>query len=167
MKNRTILYRALAAAFLAVLAAVMLVIGRGHMVYLDNKTLDYDSETHKAPYRIDVYANGDGERTARLGARDRGEAVCIGQTFRMRLEVTEEKGGEPEVRDLTVKLPYGLDGVVLNLPGLLDGLPEEAWLTEFVPLAAAEEEPEEPDTGEGIPDVDILPGADEMVPGDI
>lgn len=163
--RRTILYRAGAAAFLLALAAVMLVIGRGHMVYLDNKTMEYGGETYSAPYRIDVYV--DGERAARLGARERGESVCVGQTFRVTLEVTEEKKGEPYTRELSVKIPYGLDGVILNLPGLLADLPVEACLTEFVPLVAAEEEPEEPDTGEGIPDVDGLPGEDEMVPGDI
>lgn len=165
MKNKTTLYRVLAAAFLAAVAALMLVIGRGHMVYLDNKTIEYGGETHKAPYRIDVYVNG--ERAARLGARERGEAVCIGQTFRAALEVTEEKNGEAVTREITVKIPYGLDGVALNLPALLDGLPEDAFLSEFVPMSTAEEEPDEPDAGEDSLDLDGLPGEDGMVPGDI
>ena len=165
--RRTILYRAGAAAFLLALAAVMLVIGRGHMVYLDNKTMEYGGETYSAPYRIDVYV--DGERAARLGARERGESVCVGQTFRVTLEVTEEKKGEPYTRELSVKIPYGLDGVILNLPGLLADLPVEACLTEFIP-APVTEEPEDGPSGE-----DTLPGEDgltdglseELVPGDL
>ena len=33
-----------------------------------------------------------------------------------------------------MKLPYKLDGVVVNLPGLLANLPQEAIQSEFVPI---------------------------------
>jgi len=52
-------------------------------------------------------------------------------------------------------LPYSMDGIIINLPAYLAGLPEEAYLTEFIP---APEESEEPDS-EG----DVLPG-DEILP---
>ena len=45
-----------------------------------------------------------------------------------------------------MKLPYNVDGIVVNLPALLAGLPEEAWFSEFVP--AETEAPEEEVTGD-------------------
>jgi hypothetical protein len=41
-----------------------------------------------------------------------------------------------------------MDGVVVNLPGYLAGLPEDAWLSEFVSLIPESAEEEE------IPDAD-------------
>lgn len=142
MNRRRLLFRALAVGVLAAVAAVMLVIGRGHTIYLDNKTLEYDGQTFSAPYRIAVSVEG--QKGAKLNARDRGQAECIGQTFRMTLEITQTKGGEAAVQEAVVRVPYGMDGVVLNLPGYLAGLPEEAWLQEFVPIPSAEEEEEVP-----------------------
>ena len=62
----------------------------------------------------------------------------------MTLEMTEKKGEEPVVKEISLKLPYDMDGIVVNLPALLAGLPEEAWLSEFVPAvteAPVEEDP--------------------------
>ena len=62
----------------------------------------------------------------------------------MTLEITEKKGDDPVVKEVSVKLPYSVDGIVINLPALLAGLPEEAWYSEFVPAvpdAPVEEDP--------------------------
>ena len=66
----------------------------------------------------------------------------------MSLEITQEKGGEPETRVIQLDLPYGMDGIIVNLPALLAGLPEEAWMSEFIP-APEPEEPDEEVPGEG------------------
>ena len=61
--------------------------------------------------------------------------------------------------EVTVKisLPYGWDGIVVNVPGYLAGLPAEAWMTEFIPdPEPVTEEEEEPVAGEDeIPIGDI------------
>ena len=146
--KRIILFRLAAVALLAVIAALMLVIGRGHTVYLDNKTLeDYNGQTYKAFHKVVVTVKG--EQVARLDQRDRGMSTWIGQNFKMTLEITPEKGAESEIHEINLKLPYGMDGVIVNLPAVLAGLPEDAWLTEFIP---APEEPSAEDTeipGEG------------------
>ena len=41
---------------------------------------------------------------------------------------------------MTLDLPYHMDGIAVNLPAYLAGLPEEAYLSEF---QIAEEVPEE------------------------
>ncbi len=115
------------------LAAVLMYVGRGHTVYFDNKTLEYGGETYSAFQRVEVYVGG--ERVAKLSKRDRGMATCIGQNFSMTLEITPNKGDDPVTKTYSLALPYNLDGIVVNLPGLLADLPQDAWMTEFVSLA--------------------------------
>ena len=148
MKGKKLLIRLAAVALCIALGAVMMVIGRGHTIYLDNKTLeDYQGQTYKAAHRIVITV--DGEELTKLGPRERGMSLCIGQTFRMTLEITQEKGGQPETREITMKLPYNLDGIIVNLPAYLAGLPEEAWMSEFIP-APEPEEPDEEEPGAGV-----------------
>lgn len=142
-KTRRILFRVAAVAILVAIAAVMMIVGRGHTVYLDNKNMEYEGESYNSPYKVVVKVKD--KQVAKLYARERGSATNIGQSFTMTLEITQEKGGDEVVSTHTIKLPYSLDGIVVNLPGYLAGLPEEAWMSEFVPIAteaeAAEEEP--------------------------
>ena len=123
-KTRRILFSLLLVLILAVIAAVMMVIGRGHTVYFDNKTLeDYQGQEYKAFEKVVVTVKG--EQVAKLNKRDRGMAIWIGQNFKMTLEITEKKGDEPRVQEVSIKLPYSVDGIVVNLPAYLAGLPEE------------------------------------------
>lgn len=129
--KRGLFFKLAAVAILVAIAAVMFVIGRGHTVYVDNKTLEYNGETYKAYNRVNVYVNG--ERIGKLAAKERAKSVNIGQDFKMTIEVIREKGGETETyEDLTFKLPYNLDGIIINVPGYLNDLPQEAWMTEFI-----------------------------------
>ena len=128
-------------AVLLIIAAVMLVIGRGHTVYFDNKTAEYNGTEYPAFQRVNVTVNG--ERVAKLSKRDRGMATWIGQNFKMELEVTANKGDDPKVIPVSIRLPYGLDGIVVNLPELVAGLPQEVWQSEFVPMIPVEELEEE------------------------
>lgn len=77
-------------------------------------------------------------------------ATCMGQSFHMTLEITEKKGDEPRVEEIDLKLPYNMDGIIVNLPALLAGLPEEAWMTEFIPAPEPEDSSEEPNIGDGF-----------------
>ena len=115
------------------IAACMFVIGRGHTVYFDAKSIEYNGETLEPGYRTAIFVNG--ERVARLSAGDRGMATWIGQNFKMTVEVTPEKGAEAVSHEVSLKLPYNMDGIVLNVPALLAGAPEEVYLSEFVSMA--------------------------------
>lgn len=130
MNKRRLLFRVGAVAILLAIAACMMVIGRGHTVYVDNKTLEYNGETYKTPYRINVYVNG--ERIAKLSTRERGMTTNIGQSFKMTLGVIQEKGNDEQMIDVSLKLPYNMDGIIINIPGYLANLPEDAWLSEFI-----------------------------------
>ena len=146
MKNKTWLYRIGALVILLAICVVMFIIGRGHTIYLDNKTIEYNGEEITALHKITVNVNG--ERIAKLSKKDRGMATCMGQKFEMELVVTKEKGDDEVTIPVTLTLPYNMDGIVINLPAYLAGLPEEAYLSEFVSIATTEEEEEEVVTDE-------------------
>ena len=103
-----------------------MVIGRGHTVYIDNKSLDYNGQTYSTPYKVVVFV--DGEQVAKLRDKERGMATCIGQKFNMTLEITQEKGGSEET---------------VNVAAYLAGLPEDAYLSEFQIAVEETEEPSE------------------------
>ena len=117
---------------LIAIAACMMVIGRGHTVYFDNKKLEYEGQEYDTYRRINVFVNG--EQVAKLSAKDRGMATFMGQKFSFDLEITKEKGDDPVTNTYHITVPYGMDGIVLNLPGMLASLPEEAYTSEFVPV---------------------------------
>lgn len=150
MKSKKILlYRLAMILVLVVVAAVMLVIGRGHTVYFDNVSLEYEGTTYETPYKVVVYTGG--EEVAKLYDGERGMATCIGQNLDLTLEITQEKGGEEELVSVSVPLPYNMDGIIINLSAYLEGLPEEAYLTEFVPaVVPSTEEDEEVVTGDDM-----------------
>lgn len=127
--KRTILFRVGAIILLLIIAGIMMLIGRGHTVYLDSKDFEYNGQKYEAPYKIVVYV--DDEQVAKLYNKERGMATCIGQTFEMTIEVTQEKGGNEETIVGTIALPYNMDGIAINLPAYLAGLPEDAFLSEF------------------------------------
>lgn len=156
MKNtRRLFFRLGAIALLIAIAACMMVIGRGHTVYVDNKSLDYNGETYKPYYRATVYVNG--ERLSKLQPKERTSATNIGQSFSMTLELIKEKGQDAETVDISLKLPYSMDGIIVNIPGYMAGLPEEAWMTEFISTPTeAEMQDEEIPTEEE----DVLAGAE-------
>lgn len=136
--KRTLLIRIGAVAVLVTIAAVMMVIGRGHTVYIDNYSLDYEGQTYSAPYKVVVTVKG--EDVAKLFKRERGMTTWIGDNFHMDLTVTEEKGGSESGYGINLKLPHNMDGVIINVPALLAGLPQDAWLSEFIPAVVEETE---------------------------
>ena len=155
MKKRNVMFLCLLALILVGIGAIMMVIGRGHTVYFDNKSLDYEGKTYESPYKIEIYqgGNADGESVAKLYDGERGSATQIGQKITVTLVITQEKGGdEAEPAVYTIDLPYSMDGPVINLPACLAGLPEEAYLSEFVPVASEEPEEETSDDDLGLGD---------------
>lgn len=143
---KTVIIRVAAVLFLVALGVLMYFLGRGHTVYIDNKKLDYEGVTYDTPYKVEVYV--DGERVAKLYDKERGSSICIGANFSMDLVIIEEKGGDEVTETYSVKLPYDKDGLILNIPALRAGLPEEAYMTEFVSTVVEEVADEEVVTDE-------------------
>ena len=157
MKTRKWIIRIAAVVVLIVVGVIMSIIGRGHTIYLDNKTLEYDGQTYKAPYKVTITV-GDEELT-KLYDKERGSTTCLGQTFTVTLTVMEKKNGTEETQTYKIPVPKNMDGVILNIPGYLAGLPQEAYITEFVPVVTEEPDTEEPSTGD-----DLIPSDDTTLP---
>lgn len=151
-RTRKLLFRAGTVLLLVLIAGLMFIVGRGHTVYLDNKTMEYNGQTYDAFYKVEVVQGG--KTLTNLNKRERGMATNIGQNFKITLRIIREKNGDVEEQDILLRLPYSMDGIVINLPGYLSGLPETAYLSEFIPAP----EPE-------APEEEILPG-DELGIGD-
>ncbi len=140
-KTRSWIIRAAFLLVLVLIAVVMLRIGRGHTVYFDNRALDYQGTTTAAPYKITVTVNG--EQISKLYEKERCSVTNIGDKLELTLEVMQQKGGSETTTTYTLKLPHNLDGVIINLPGYIAGLPEEAYLEEFIPAPSTDLDDEE------------------------
>ena len=154
MNKRRLLFRIGAVLVLIAIAACMMVIGRGHTIYIDNKTLEYEGKSYSSLYRAVVYV--DGKKLTTLNARERGMTTNIGQNFSVNVGIMEEKGQDEKPVVISFKLPYNMDGIIVNIPGYLAGLPQEAWMSEFVSVPSEAEMQEEAPTEEE----DVLAGAE-------
>ena len=155
MKTRRLVIRVAAVLVLIIVGIIMSIIGRGHTIYLDNKTLEYNGQTYKAPYKVTIYV-GD-EQMTKLYDKERGSTTCLGQTFTVTLEVMETKNGSEEMQTYKIPVPKNMDGVIINIPGYLAGLPEEAYLSEFVAAPTEDIGDDEVPGGEG----------DDLIPSDM
>jgi len=137
-KRKTLIYRIAALVVLILIAASMFIIGRGHTVYFDNKSFE---GIDKVPYKIEVRV--DGEKVASLKKNERGMVEVMGQKLTMELAVTEEKGGDTVQMRVTQPLPYNMDGIILNIPAMLNGISQDQYLTEFIAAPAESDEADE------------------------
>ena len=126
---------------LVLVAVLMLRIGRGHTVYFDNRALDKDGQSVAAPYKITVYVNG--EQISKLYDKERCMVANIGDSLELTVEVMQQKGGSETTETYTLTLPHSIDSVIINLPAYMAGLPEEAYLEEFIPAPSADLDDEE------------------------
>lgn len=139
MKNkRRLIFRIAALAIVLVIAAVMFVIGRGHTMYFDNKEIEYNGQTIGSYYKVNVELNG--KEVAKLSSGDRGMGEIMGQSLKMTVIITDEKDAKPHAHKISMSVPYSMDGITINIPALMAGLPEDAYLSEFEILAPAEDE---------------------------
>ena len=128
--KRRLLFRVAAIGIILAIAAVMFVIGRGHTLYFDNKETAYNGQTVEPFYKV-VVTVGD-QKPAKLSKGDRGMGEVMGQKLSMTVEITDEEGASPHAHKVNMSVPYNMDGITINIPALMAGLPEEAYLSEFV-----------------------------------
>lgn len=139
--KKRLLIRILAIAVVIGVAVTMFIIGRGHTVYFDNKDLEADGTEYKSYYQIEVFV--DDVSVCKLKSGERGMVSTMGQDFTMVLHITPEKDGKKVGSAVTLKLPYNMDGIILNLPAMLGGASEDVYLEEFIPAPVEEEETED------------------------
>ena len=132
--SRTTWFRIAAVAFILILAGLMMIIGRGHTIYLDDKTMEKNGKTYQAVYRIDVSVAGSSQEAQTLYERERVLVKNMGQKATLNLKVMQVKGGDKVPVDYTISIPYSMDGVIINLPALLAGEGPDVYMSEFVTI---------------------------------
>ena len=126
--SKSTLYKILTVAAILILAAVMMIIGRGHTIYLDNKALDNPS--YSAYYRTDVDVKNN--EVQKLSARERGSATFMGQSVKVTVTYMETKNSQKQTETFRIKVPYGWDGIIINLPALIHGEPKSVYMSQFI-----------------------------------
>lgn len=154
--KRAWIIRIAAVVILVLVGALMMKIGRGHTVYLDNKPLEYQGVSCTSPYKLTITHKG--EQIAKLYEGERGALTNIGDNLELTLEIMETKGGAETTQVYKLTLPHSMDNIIINLPAFMAGLPEEAYLEEFIPVVTdTAGDDEVPDTSEdmGLGDMDM------------
>jgi hypothetical protein len=82
------------------------------------------------------------ESVAKLKAGDRGMVTTMGQKFRMVLHITPKEGEKKYGSAVSLKVPYNMDGIILNIPAILGGASEDVYMSEFIPAPVTETEEE-------------------------
>lgn len=126
--SKSTLYKILTVVAILILAAVMMIIGRGHTIYLDNKALDNPS--YSAYYRTDVDVKNN--EVQKLSARERGSATFMGQSVKVTVTYMETKNSQKQTETFKIKVPYGWDGIIINLPALIHGEPKSVYMSQFI-----------------------------------
>lgn len=103
--------------------------------------MDKGGQSVEAPYKITVYVNG--EQISKLYEKERCLTTVIGDKLELTVEVMQQKGGSETTETYQMTLPHNIDGIIINLPAYMAGLPEEAYLEEFIPAPPTEEDDEE------------------------
>lgn len=144
MNKKRIIYISCFLSIFVVIAIVCFIIGRGHTLYFDNKALDgtpYESYDH-----IDLIYKG--EKVTTLGKAERINISLTGQKASVELKYQKKRVGKEDTITVDFELPYNMDGIVINLPALLEGADASVYMSEYVPLVVEEDEEEVPNTDE-------------------
>lgn len=144
MKKRRILFTSGLIVILVGIAIICFIIGRGHTVFFDNKSIDGTS--YESYAYIDLFYKG--EKVTSLGKAERISISLTGQKISVEVKYQKKRSSKEETKALDFDLPYNMDGIVFNLPALLDGADESVYMSEFVPIVAEETEEEVPNTDE-------------------
>ena len=88
-----------------------------------------------------MYVNG--EQISKLYEKERCLTTVSGDKLELTVEVMQQKGGSETTETYQMTLPHNLAGIIINLPAYMAGLPEEAYLEEFIPAPPTEEDDEE------------------------
>ena len=132
--GKSMLYKILTVVAILILAAVMMIVGRGHSLYLDNKTLETAGGTYNALYRTDVEAKN--TEVQKLSARERGVVTFMGQSVKIDVTYMETKNSQKKTETFRIKVPYGWDGIIINLPALIKGEPKSVYMSQFIETPA-------------------------------
>lgn len=136
---RRVLFTSGLIAILVAISVFCLIFGRGHTVYLDNKSIEGTDYSSYAS--VDIYYKG--EKIVNLQKAERGSITLTGQKLDVEFVVMKKKTSSEEDIKTTITLPYDMDGIVINIPAYLEGADEATYMSEFVSAVPEEDVDEE------------------------
>lgn len=125
---RRLLFTSILVAILVVISVVCFIIGRGHTIYLDNKSIEGTNYSSYA--NVDIIYKG--EKVVSLEKTERGSITLTGQKLNIQFVVKKTNSAAAQTIDATIELPYDLDGIIINIPAYIEGADVDTYLTEFV-----------------------------------
>lgn len=136
---RRVLFTAGLVAILATISIICLIFGRGHTIYLDNKSIEGTEYTSYASVDI-IYK---GEKVVNLEKAERGSITLTGQKLNVQLVAKKTNSAAAQTVDISINLPYDLDGIVINIPAYLAGADADTYMSEFVSTRVEEDTSED------------------------
>ena len=127
MTRRSVIARSIALAAVLGISAWMFVIGKGHAVYLDTNAITLDGVERAAPDTSIVTI--DSLKEEEMGRAERTMVNVAGPKHKVRIE---SMAGDGKVYERTFTIPTSMDSVVLSIPAIIAGAPDQVVLTKFV-----------------------------------
>lgn len=144
--KKSLIYKIICILVLIAICAIMMVIGRGHTIYFDNKTYEKNGKTISSYNRATVIVKG--EEIDKLAKNERTMVTTLGQSFTYTVKIRKEKNDDEKEYVFKLKLPYNMDGIILNIPAMVENLSQDEYLEEFVPKVEEVQEEETVNTDE-------------------
>ena len=145
-KVRKLLFVSGLAIIIIAICVFCFIVGRGHSVYLDNKTLE--GTPYESYNEIEVIYKG--ESVTKLAKAERFGVTMMGQKLNIQFNAKKKRNSMKETYNLEIEVPYNLDGIVINVPAYIEGADQSVFMSEFVPISSlgAETDEEVPVTDE-------------------
>ena len=129
MSRRSFILRAAAIAALAALSAALFVVGKGHTVYFDTRAATIDGAQYKAPDMTAVSI--DGGEVEEMGRAERAIRLVVGARHTV---LAESLSGDDAKAERELRLPLAWSDVIISIPALLAGLPDDKVVLPYVSL---------------------------------
>lgn len=127
--SRRNMYQIIAIILVAFLALIMFLIGKQHIILLDNKTVEVDGKTYSAFSIVEVKV--DKRPFLELAARDRDKEEVMGQKHKITVRYMD-KSYEEHTIVKKFKVPLGHDMVLISVPALAGGADQAVWLEHYI-----------------------------------
>ncbi len=138
MTRKSLLLRGGAVLFLLLLSVFLFVVGKGHNVYFDTRAVTVDGVEYDAPDTTAVSI--DGGEAEEMGRAERAVRSVVGARHTV---LAESLAGDDARAERKVRLPLGRTDVIISIPALLAGLPDDKVVLPYVSFAQAAERMEQ------------------------
>jgi hypothetical protein len=129
MTSRSLIQRACAVFGLFALAACLFYIGKGHTLLLDTNAVTINGKELRSWASVTVVVDGE-DLDSSMG---RAERVMVDVSGPKHTIVIADDADTDKKMEKTFRIPTFMKTVVVSIPAILGGAPEEHWVAPFTP----------------------------------